>query len=129
MQQKLTQTRASDGMMGRTRYGAHRMDMNVTHTQKSSPAPQCSTGEQKGLLTTIILAHARMVAAKFGAPPLLLFDEITAHFDTKKRDALYGILGDLGGQVWLTGQDINAFSAIQEKQIIRIENNEFHPCE
>jgi DNA replication and repair protein RecF len=125
--QKLSQTRSSDGMMGRTRYGAHRMDMDVTHTQKSSPASQCSTGEQKGLLTTIILAHARMVNAKFGAPPLLLFDEITAHFDANKRDALYSILSDLGGQVWLTGQDINAFQSIEKKQAVTIENNQFQP--
>ena len=129
MRQKLTQTRMSDGMMGRTRYGAHRMDMAVTHHQKSSPAPLCSTGEQKGLLTTIILAHARMVNAKFSAPPLLLFDEITAHFDEQKRDALYDILGNLGGQVWLTGQNKDAFSSVSQKQIIHIQNNQFHPCE
>jgi DNA replication and repair protein RecF len=120
----LLKTRGTDGITGRTQSGAHRTDMSVTHKQKLTPAQQCSTGEQKGLLTSIILAHATLVRIKYGAPPLLLFDEITAHFDEKRRDALFNILSNLGGQVWLTGQDKNAFSNVQDKQLISIENNQ-----
>jgi len=121
---KLESMRGADAQTGRTNFGVGRTDMVVTFTDKNANAAQCSTGEQKALLTSIILAHARMVAARFGAPPLLLFDEVTAHFDSKRRDALFEILGDLGGQVWLTGQDVNAFDTITNKNMVEIRGNQ-----
>ncbi len=122
---KLEAMRNADAQTGRTNYGVGRTDMAVTFTDKNADAGQCSTGEQKALLTTIILAHARMVAARFGAPPLLLFDEVAAHFDAKRRDALFDLLKDLGGQVWLTGQDHRSFNAMTTKTIIEIRDNQF----
>lgn len=126
---QLVRYRDTDGMSGRTHIGAHRTDMNAIYKNKNAPAAQCSTGEQKALLTTIILAHAQMVAARFGAPPILLFDEIAAHFDATHRNALFDILGAMGGQVWLTGQEKQAFSSIPYKNLCTIENNHITPCE
>lgn len=125
IREKLEYMRNADAQTGRTNFGVGRTDMVVTFTDKNANAAQCSTGEQKALLTSIILAHARMVLARFGAPPLLLFDEVTAHFDSRRRDALFEILADLGGQVWLTGQDVNAFNTIKNKKMIEIKNNQF----
>lgn len=127
IREKLAFMRGADAQTGRTNFGVGRTDMVVTFIDKNADAAQCSTGEQKALLTSIILAHARMIAARFGAPPLLLFDEVTAHFDTKRRDALFGVLADLGGQIWLTGQDLNAFDAIKHKNMIEIKDNQFNP--
>ena len=126
---RLQKLRDGDGLTGKTHYGVHRTDMAVTYANKNVPAAQCSTGEQKALLTAIILAHARMVAARFGSPPLLLFDEVAAHFDAHRRDALFGILGDLGGQIWLTGQDMGAFDSLSSRQILEIRNNTVLTCE
>lgn len=125
---QLARYRETDGMSGRTHIGAHRTDMNVVYTSKNTPASQCSTGEQKALLTTIILAHAQMVASRFGAPPILLFDEIAAHFDATHREALFDILGSMGGQVWLTGQEKQAFANIPAKTLLEIKNNHISPC-
>ena len=61
--------------------GPHRADLAVTHAAKGEPAARGSTGEQKALLIAIILAHAALVAARTGRPPLLLLDEIAAHLD------------------------------------------------
>lgn len=121
---KLNAMRSADAQTGRTNFGIGRTDMVVTFEDKNANAAQCSTGEQKALLTAIILAHARMMTARFGAPPLLLFDEITAHFDAKRRDALFEILGNLGGQIWLSGQDEKAFGIIKDKRIIQIQDNQ-----
>jgi DNA replication and repair protein RecF len=79
------------------------------------PADQCSTGEQKALLIGIILAHARLMRAERGAPPVLLLDEVAAHLDENRRAALFDLLLRLGGQVWMTGTDETLFSAARKR--------------
>jgi DNA replication and repair protein RecF len=127
--EKFETMRHVDGQIGRTHFGITRTDMVATYTEKNVDAAQCSTGEQKALLTTIILAHAQMVTKRYGVPPVLLFDEVCAHFDATKRNSLFEILNDFGGQIWLTGQDEAAFSSIKNKQSITIKNNLLSPCE
>ena len=127
--EKFESMRHVDGQIGRTHFGITRTDMVATYIEKNANAAQCSTGEQKALLTTIILAHTQMVAKRYGVPPVLLFDEVCAHFDATKRDSLFEILNDFGGQIWLTGQDEAAFSTIQNKQSITIQDNRLNPCE
>ena len=62
------------------------------------PAAEGSTGEQKALLISIVLAHARLVALSRGRPPLLLLDEIAAHLDAERRAALFEEIVALGAQ-------------------------------
>ena len=73
----------------------------------------CSTGEQKALLVSLILAHAELVArmTDFGAP-LLLLDEIAAHLDETRRNSLFEELTRLGSQAWLTGTDLSDFTSL-----------------
>ena len=77
----------------------------MRHGPKNEAARACSTGEQKALLMGLTLAHARLVAAMTGQAPLVLLDEVAAHFDVKRREALFQELETLGGQVWMTGAD------------------------
>ena len=51
--------------------------------------PSASTGEQKALLVGLALAHARLVAEMRGIAPLALLDEVAAHFDPRRRAALF----------------------------------------
>lgn len=95
--------------------GPHKADLHVFMADKDMAAAYCSTGEQKALLLAVILAHAHLIKAERGAPPLLLLDEVAAHLDEDRRVALYGLLGDLGGQVWLTGTDRGLFAALEGK--------------
>ncbi len=97
--------RYADAAAGRTLAGPHRSDLMVEHQEKSMPAAQCSTGEQKALLVGIVLAHARLVAELHGHAPILLLDEIAAHLDEARRAALFDRIEALGCQAWLTGTD------------------------
>ncbi|RFB79508.1 DNA replication/repair protein RecF [Methylovirgula sp. 4M-Z18] len=106
----LRQNRARDAAAGRTLIGPHVSDLLVRHGPKNTDAARSSTGEQKALLVGLVLAHARLVAAMSDIAPLILLDEIAAHFDPLRRAALYAALGDIGGQVWLTGADPAAFA-------------------
>jgi DNA replication and repair protein RecF len=117
----LAHHRARDAAAGRTLIGPHTSDLAVRHGPKQLDARQCSTGEQKALLTGLVLAHARLVAATTGIAPIVLLDEIAAHFDPLRRAALFHELAALGGQVWMTGADNAAFAELTGRaQILRV---------
>jgi DNA replication and repair protein RecF len=107
--------RPSDLAAGRTLIGPHRADVFGTYTAKDVPARDCSTGEQKALLVSLILANARALSADIGAAPLLLLDEVAAHLDADRRAALYDEITALGSQAWMTGTDADLFDAIKDR--------------
>ena len=109
----LVRERPRDRAAGRTLEGPHRADLMVRHRPKDMPAALCSTGEQKALLTGLVLSHARLVAELTGAAPILLLDEIAAHLDAGRRAALFSILEELGSQVFMTGTDAALFSSLE----------------
>ena len=118
----LRQSRGRDAASGRTSIGPHISDLLVKHGPKSTDAAQSSTGEQKALLTGLILAHAQLVAQMTGQAPLILLDEIAAHFDPARREALFVTLELLGAQIWMTGADPAAFEKLQARaQIFHVE--------
>ena len=108
--ERLGRARPRDRAAGRTLEGPHLSDLRVRHAAKDMPAEKCSTGEQKALLVGLVLAHARLVARLDGRAPVVLLDEVAAHLDPARREALYGALDALGAQVWLTGADPAAFA-------------------
>jgi len=110
--QILRDNRARDAIAGRTTDGPHLTDLQVIYAPKNMLARDASTGEQKALLIGLVLAHATLVAEMTGIAPLLLLDEVVAHLDPVRRNALFGELAKLGAQVWLTGADPAAFAEI-----------------
>jgi DNA replication and repair protein RecF len=114
----LRASRSRDAAAGRTLIGPQASDLGVRHGPKQVPAAQASTGEQKALLAGLVLAHARLVAALSGLTPLVLLDEIAAHFDPVRRDALFETLETLGGQIWLSGTDRATFAAIEKHALM-----------
>jgi DNA replication and repair protein RecF len=109
---ELARGRARDAAAGRTLAGPHRTDLAVTHLGKGQSAALCSTGEQKALLLSIVLAHADLVADRSGRRPILLLDEVAAHLDPRRRAALFDRLGAGGGQVWMTGTEPALFEHV-----------------
>lgn len=103
--------RRRDLAAGRTLDGPHRADLEAVWAEKGMRAAECSTGEQKALLLSLILANARALA-EGGAPPLLMLDEVAAHLDARRREALYQELQALGGQAFLTGTGPDLFAEI-----------------
>jgi DNA replication and repair protein RecF len=112
MRTALSDNRMRDLSAGRTLIGPHRADLSGTYAAKGVLARDCSTGEQKALLVSLILANARALAADFGAPPLLLLDEVAAHLDAERRAALYDEIVALGAQAWMTGTEDGLFETM-----------------
>ena len=103
------ESRPRDLATGRTIVGPHKTDVCGAYAAKCIPASQCSTGEQKALLISIVLANARALAHNYGKAPLLLLDEISAHLDKDRRAALYEEICALGLQAWMTGTERDLF--------------------
>ena len=112
MRLALADGRMRDLKAGRTLIGPHRADLFGTYAAKGVAARDCSTGEQKALLVSLILANARALSSDFGAPPLLLLDEVAAHLDAGRRAALYDEIVALGAQAWMTGTEDGLFEAM-----------------
>ena len=120
---ELARERTRDRAAQRTLSGPHRDDLEVTMAGKGMPAASCSTGEQKAMLIAITLAHAGLAAGE--RPGLLLLDEVAAHLDPVRREALFDRLRVGKAQVWLTGTEPAPFEGILgEAAVWRVSGGE-----
>jgi DNA replication and repair protein RecF len=130
---ELKRRRPEDAAAGRALLGPGRSDLEVTFCGARGPggggqgdraAKECSTGEQKALLVGIVLANARLKRSLAGgAPPILLLDEIAAHLDEPRREALFDELHDLGAQAFMTGTDAVLFKGFGTRaQYLEVAN-------
>ncbi len=104
--------RRRDMAAGRTLAGPHRADLSAVWAAKGVPAALCSTGEQKALLVSVVLANARALAEDTGQAPALLLDEVAAHLDPDRRAALHRAIGALGCQAFITGTEPALFEGL-----------------
>jgi len=111
----LAANRQEDARLGGTGVGPHRSDLAIRLAEKGIAAEFASTGEQKALLISILLAYAALQRTLRGDPPLLLLDEITAHLDVNRRAALFEALIQLESQAWLTGTDAALFAPLRRQ--------------
>jgi DNA replication and repair protein RecF len=124
----LRDSRGRDAESGGAADGPHRSDLEVRHLERDLPAAQCSTGEQKALLLSAVLAHARLLAAARDSAPVLLLDEVAAHLDADRRAALFDEVCALGAQAWLTGTDAETFAAFGSRaRRLAVENATIRP--
>ncbi|TJZ92254.1 DNA replication/repair protein RecF [Paracoccus gahaiensis] len=106
---RLAAMRPRDLAAGRTLSGPHRADLGAHWGPQDMPAALSSTGEQKALLLSLILANARALSDQ---PVLLLLDEVAAHLDADRRAALYDRIAVLPAQSLLTGTGPELFQAL-----------------
>lgn len=109
---RLREQRPRDRAAGRTLLGPQGTDLAVIHGPKGIAAAMGSTGEQKALVIGLVMAHARLVRRMCGLAPVMLLDEVAAHLDPRRREALYTELAEIGGQVWMTGTDMSLFTGL-----------------
>lgn len=105
--------------------GINKTDLKAVYKKKNVPANLCSTGEQKSLLLSIVLSEARCLLANRGVPPILLLDEVAAHLDDAKRDALLFKIATMKTQSFLTTTNLFEFMSIKESaQFFDIRDNQ-----
>lgn len=104
--------------------GVNRTDFKVFYKSKNMPAELCSTGEQKALLISIILAQTKCQILNNGFAPVLLLDEVASHLDNLKRDALLNKIVNLNLQAWITSTELQSFDVLRNiAQFATIKDN------
>ncbi|MDC1134063.1 AAA family ATPase [Alphaproteobacteria bacterium] len=89
--------------------GPHTTQVNIINRNNGKQVEISSTGEQKLILISIILSHARMLNIKFNMPPILLLDDIIEHLDEKHRHALFLEVSKHFAQSWFTSTNKEPF--------------------
>jgi len=112
---ELAARRPADRQAGGAKLGVHRSDLSMRILPGGMPASRASTGEQKALLLSVVLAQAALVAERRGFAPLLLLDEPVASLDAERRRALLAILAAGGLQVLMTGAEAELFRGLGAK--------------
>ena len=101
--------------------GPHASEFQALHLASQVPANRASTGQQKAMLIAVILAHARLQDRRLGRVPVMLFDDVAAHLDAKRRSALFDAVQSLGGQCWYSGTDDGQFKELSKTaQFVKI---------
>ena len=130
---QLLQNRLRDGAAGMTLFGPHRSDLEVTYIVKNQSAQKCSTGEQKMLLSKLLIAFLKYLLKQINNPVILLFDDVISHLDFANRVLLFEQLLRLQQQtdnkgmlqVFFTGTDLKAFEAIANySQSFEVDNSQ-----
>ncbi len=123
LQVAFARNRTQDVGAGRCLVGVHRTHVEVMHSKKNLPVEHCSTGEQKALLVSILLAQVRAGSVWHGRMPVLLLDEVATHLDAMRRAALFEELMSLGVQSWLTGTDREMFKEL-DGRVLEIDSGQ-----
>ena len=98
---------------------------HVTHSGTGQTAMMSSTGEQKALVISVVLAHARLQDTRLQLSPILLLDDIASHLDQQHRKALFELTEGLRGQVWFSGTDADIFDEISGRaKVIHIKGGQ-----
>ena len=112
-QEQLALNRARDRASARTTLGSHQTDFELFNQTQNQLAQQSSTGEVKALLIGLVWASAQLAAQSKKTPAIILFDEVAAHLDERRRFALLHKIAQSKMQIWLTGVDPKTFMPLK----------------
>ncbi len=118
---QLKLNRISDRSAKRTGFGIHKSDFVVINAAKNIRAKFCSTGEQKAMLISLVLAQVNSLTQETQTSPILLLDEIFAHLDNERKQYLINFFSVLNSQIWITSTDCKGIESLADKaQVISL---------
>ena len=114
IQKNLFNNRTLDASIKRNTFSPSIDRITFFHCKKSLNSELCSTGEQKSILLSIILAFA-WIYKQEGIQFILLFDEISSHIDEQNMNFFFNEVAKFNTQAWYTGTNKKIFQAIEKK--------------
>lgn len=107
-----------------TNISVHKSSWLAHHPKSQLEAENCSTGEQKAFLISLILAVVRIYQKSKRGIPILLLDDLMMHLDRNRRKSLIDELIELNVQTFFTGTEQYLFEEIKDiSQIFQVENS------
>ena len=122
----LRKNRSIDREISRTSININSVDFNIFKSNDLNiEAKDCSTGEQKSMLISVIISVCKIIKdLNKDLTLIVLIDEAMAHFDEKHREKLFDELVQLNSQVWYTGVSKELFKSISDQTIFfEVKNN------
>ncbi|MDG2416975.1 MAG: AAA family ATPase [Pelagibacterales bacterium] len=122
----LRKNRAIDKEISRTSLNINSVEFDIYKSKNLNlEAKDCSTGEQKSMLISIIISVCKIIKElNPNLTLIVLIDEAMAHFDEKHREKLFDELLQLNSQVWYTGVSKELFKSISEQTVFfEVKNN------
>ena len=107
---ELKKRRNIDYFTGGCSIGPHREDIIGFEKTNKLPLSQLSTGQQKTIVISIIIAQSTYLISNLNFKPIILLDEICSHLDDINRELLLYLVNELKVQVFMTGTQENFFS-------------------
>ncbi len=106
---ELAQSRARERNFGATLIGPHRDELQLLLNER--PAVQfASEGQKRSIAIALKMAQAEYLGGLYGAPPLLLIDDVMGELDVKRRSGFLPLLERVHqsrGQVFMTATEEN----------------------
>mgnify|MGYP000318321481 CR=1 FL=1 len=103
-----------DASIKRNTFGPSIDRITFFHCKKNLNSELCSTGEQKSILLSIVLAFA-WIYKQEGIQFILLFDEISSHIDEQNMENFFVEVAKFDTQAWYTGTNKKIFQVIENK--------------
>jgi DNA replication and repair protein RecF len=110
----LKKSRYEDSEKQTTNISAQKTLWQTRHPQTNLESENCSTGEQKAFLISLILAVLRIYQQTRAGIPILLLDDLMMHLDVNRRSHLINELISLNVQTFFTGTDASFFDGISD---------------
>lgn len=119
----LAQESEQDRRQGFTRYGPQRADL-VFKRAGVAAKERLSRGQQKLLVSALVLGQARLLAQKQARRSTVLIDDITAELDTTHCARLMVALAETGAQLVVTAIDAETIPVVEnvDTQMFHVEH-------
>lgn len=115
----------SDQRQGFTHAGPHRADLRID--VEGVPAiERVSRGQQKQLITAMLLAQAQLYQETTGNPCMFLIDDLPAELDPEHRGRVLDCLHRLSAQIFVTATDEELLPAQEwaEKKMFHVKHGQ-----
>lgn len=120
----LKNNRYEDSESQATTISAQKSFWKAKHKSTNLDAENCSTGEQKAFLISLVLAAVRIYKKMRTGIPILLLDDLMVHLDKPRRGDLLEELKTIDVQTFFTGTDLSFFENILDiAQVYYVKNS------
>lgn len=119
--QALERTIERDKLMGHTTSGPHRADLRITVLNKNANQ-RLSRGQQKLIVTALILAQSQILKNKTGLHPIVLLDDVASELDIANRDRIINRLREIKLQLFVTTTDLQFARKYPMDRLFHVEH-------
>ena len=100
-------------------FGPSHSILKIWFTKSGLTSDFCSTGQQKSILVSIVLAFSKLLSKLKNYHSFLLLDEVASHLDEKHFRALFEESLSISSQIWMTGTNEAIFKKLEKSSLLQ----------